>query len=137
MTGRDTEDRLQRLESYLPRIQLRPTAVRSTGQVIQIIGGQTVSSVPCIQYDATDPTLTQVYDPDVDTVYPTGLGNGWLYDQRGLRSRRVLVRNDFSGAAIPAMGGWVYIVGATRSLTVASGDRMGTALTVYTLTWAI
>jgi hypothetical protein len=106
-------------------------------RTVEVIGGQTSGDIACVLYNATDPTLAQSYDPDVDTDYPTGLGNAWLYDYRGQRSRRVLVRHDFSGAPAPLVAGWVYKVRGTRLLTIASGADSGQTLRVYLVTWDI
>lgn len=112
-------------------LQANPTAV------VQVIGGQIVGEVDCIQYEEDDPTLDQLYDPDVDTDYPPGMGRGWLMGANGRRLTRVLIRHDFSGTSSPLIGGWVYVVRGTTTLTVDSGDDEGRTMLAYTITWPI
>lgn len=126
------------------RLQLRghdflrlPAGPISQTQVVQVIGGQTISGVDCIQYQGTDLTLSQLYDPDVDTVYPDGLGRGWLMTDQGQPDQRVLIRNDFTGLAAPMVGGWVYLVRNVTTLVVASGADAGKSMDVYTVTWTV
>jgi hypothetical protein len=131
MTHQATDAREQSLR------WVRTPMPRLTRQVLQIIGGQTINGVDAIEYVADDPTLSAFYDPDVDTVYPSGLGTAWLMDDAGRQARRVLVRHDFAGATAPMIGGWVYLTRGTRVLTVSSGPDAGRTMTTYLVTWAI
>jgi hypothetical protein len=104
------------------RLIIPPLQRIQTTQIVQVIGGQVEDGVDIIQYSLADPTLAKVYDPDVDTTYPAGLGRGWLMDARGHQVERVLVRNDFAGMAMPLVGGWSYIVGRTTTLDLSSSS---------------
>ena len=93
---------------------------------LQIIGGNELASgIPTIQYSATVTPLA-VYDPDVDTVYPTGLGNAWLWVNDEIDSR-VLARNRFAGDQAAWFSGRFLDVTGTEILTYSATD-----MTVYT-----
>lgn len=119
------------------RIIIPPLERVSNKLVVKIIDGNLSGDTASILYYATDPTLSALYDPDVDTSYPTGLGRAWLMDESGQQLQRVLVRHDFSGAQAPLVAGWVYKVRGTRYLTVASGPDAGRTMLVYLVTWDI
>ncbi len=103
--------------------------------ILQIIGGNLQSGVQMIQYvdAASDPSLSATYDPDVDTVYPTGIGNAQLLGTGAVTPPKVLVRHDFAGFTDPLMAGDAYLVSGVRPITIASGGHAGEVLTFYTV----
>lgn len=101
-----------------------PAAVKQ----VWIIGGNALATgQEAIQYAATV-TPAAVYDPDVDTVYPQGLGNAWLYIDGIRQTDRVLVHHDFLGYTQPLLAGRIMGVIGTEILTYS-----GTDMTVYLL----
>lgn len=136
MSTADIQRRMDRLESELIRLRqqvpLRIGAIPSSAVVdrwVQIIGGNPLASgFECIQY-APSVTPLALYDPDVDTAYPTGLGNGWLWED-GERIGRVLVVHDYEGDQTPADSGRPVAVNGTTTLTYGS-DTM----TAYRVHW--
>lgn len=115
---------------------MRPIRVPTRGggsvqpkQSVQIIGGNTVSGIDCIKYASTV-TPGAVYDPDVDAVYPDGLGHAWLYVNGIIQSRRVLVRHNLVASELPMYVGQVWAVLTTTTLTYS-----GTDMTAYVPSW--
>ena len=97
---------------------------------IQIIGGNPMASgIESLQYAATV-TVPQVYDPDVDTSYVQGLGNGWLFIDGIRQPNRVLVRHDFIGDQTPLITGRRVATRGTVTLTYSATD-----MTAYLLDW--
>jgi len=97
---------------------------------IQIIGGNPLASgIEAVQY-AASVTLAQAYDPDVDTAYVAGLGNGWLFRDGIRQPDRVLVRHDFIGDQTPLITGRRVSVSGTVTLTHSATD-----MTVYLIDW--
>lgn len=96
-----------------------PSSEAPAKQSIQIIGGNTVSGIDCIKYASTV-TPGAVYDPDVDAVYPDGLGRGWLWTN-GARTGRVLVRHGFVALPYPMQIGRVLRVAGTASISYDPG----------------
>ncbi len=111
---------------------LRPETQPPGNLFLRIIGGQLQSDVPMIQYALTDPTLTDTYDPEVDTDYPIGLGNAELWGDGELIAT-VLVRHNFPGFPSPLMAGDDYLVNGTMTITIDSGAHEGEVLTFYTV----
>jgi len=106
-------------------------------QRIQIIGGNAMASgIEAIQYAATV-TMPKVYDPDVDTAYVAGLGNGWLFANGIRQPNRVLVRHDFIGDQTPLITGRRVSVSGTVTLTftAAGPPIVTTPMTVYLVDW--
>jgi len=105
---------------------MRPIRVPTRGggsvqpkQSIQIIGGNTVSGIDCIKYASTV-TPAAVYDPDVDTAYPDGLGRGWMW-VNGARSSRVLVRHWLLAWPYPVLPPRLLRVAGTTSISYDPG----------------
>lgn len=89
---------------------------------VRIIGGQTISGVPMIQYAADPFTPPSAYDPDVDVTYVAGIGNAWLFDYLGTPLVRVLLRHNYAGFTDPLGYGETYMVGSQPvNLTTAGG----------------
>lgn len=90
----------------------------------QIIGGNPLSSgIECIQYAASVTPLA-VYDPDVDTAYPNGLGNAWLYIDGILQTNRILVRHSFTGDQSPILSGRIVALNGREILTYSGTDMV-------------
>jgi hypothetical protein len=132
---RDVMLALERIQTQIDRLSARvPVRLGSAvtavvDRWVQIIGGNPLASgFECIQY-APSVTPLALYDPDVDTSYPTGLGNGWLWED-GERIGRVLVVHDYEGDQTPADSGRPVAVNGTTTLTYGS-DTM----TAYRVHW--
>ena len=126
--------RFQRELSMRPiRVPTRGGGATQPKRAVQIIGGQTVSGIDCITYASTV-TPGAVYDPDVDTAYPDGLGRGWLFINGVLQSRRVLVRHAFVGYERPVFASSVWGVLATTSLSYDPGTGP-VSMNAYLLAW--
>jgi len=113
------------------------SAPAASVQRIQIIGGNAMASgIQAIQY-AASVTLAQVYDPDVDTAYISGLGNGWLFIDGIRQANRVLVRHDFIGDQTPLITGRRVAVRGTVALTYTDPGPpiVTTDMTAYLLDW--
>jgi hypothetical protein len=124
-------------------VRMRPiTTVRGGGgatvdpyRVISILGGNTSTignSIEGIVYASTV-TPAAVYDPDVDTAYPDGLGYGILFED-GVDAGNVLVRHSFIGYPTPILAGDLVRVSGTGTITYdpGSGD---VSMTVYLFDW--
>lgn len=96
-----------------------PSSEEQPKLAIQIIGGNTISGIDCIKYASTV-TPAAVYDPDVTTAYPDGLGRGWLWSN-GARIGRVLVRHAFLALPYPMQIGRVLRVAGTASISYDPG----------------
>lgn len=91
---------------------------------LQIIGGNVLSgSIVGIKYAASVTPLA-VYDPDVTTSYPDGLGNAWLYLNGVRQINRVLVRHNFTGYTQPLVSGRVMSTVAKTTLTYSGTDML-------------
>ncbi len=103
---------------------------------LQIIGGNSLGSSgqAGIGYQASL-TLSALYNPDVDVVYPTGLGNAWLWVDGQRQTTRVLVVHDASNYQTPLLAGVRRRVLNTTVLTVASGADAGSTMVAYRHTW--
>jgi hypothetical protein len=75
---------------------------------------------------------TQLYDPVTDTVFPSGLGNAYLYSDGVLQPNKVLVFHNFYGWKAPVLGGFRCGVAGTISLPWDSGSASG-SMTAYLL----
>lgn len=90
---------------------------------IKTIGGNPLaSSLETIQYSATV-TPAAVYDPEVDTVYPTGLGNGYLITD-GVIGNKVLVRHSYAVDPSPLLSGRPVRVNGTEILSYGGTDML-------------
>lgn len=96
-----------------------PSSEAQPKLALQIIGGNTVSGIDCIKYASTV-TPAAVYDPDVDTAYPDGIGRGWLWSN-GVRSRRVLILHGFAGFPYPVQAGRIFRASGTESISYDPG----------------
>ncbi len=100
---------------------IRYGLVRFAGNVkatrVWIIGGNILSTGhEAIQYAATV-TPAALYDPDVTTVYPNGLGNCWVYVGGTRLANRALCRHNFTGYSQPLLAGRIMSVSGVESLT--------------------
>lgn len=99
----DLKRRLAQMEQYLSRIPMRPVPTPAGPLVVQIVNGQLVNSVPCVQYVSAGQLYQgseqsdQLYNPLTATSYIAGLGNGMLYGYGGQPSGLVLVRHNWPG----------------------------------------
>lgn len=132
---RDLQQVVRRLEARSP-VRIAPSSAAEAFQFVQAIGGQTLASGhAAITYAASLASLSQLYNPDVDLVYPTGLGNGWLWTNGARAASRVLIRHNYLGYTAPFLAGRRLRVAGTETLTVASGPDIGATMTAYTVTW--
>ncbi len=121
------ERRVTQIEGRAVRIPLRDLPGPRV-QRVQIIGGNLLTSGhQAIKYAATV-TLTQAYDPDVDTVYDAGLGNAWLFVNGIKQSNRVLVRHSFEGYTQPLLAGRIMSSPGVSAVTFG-----GTTMAAYLL----
>ncbi len=111
------------------RIILRTNLGRVLVRQLWVIGGNTLASGhEAVQY-AADFEPDAVYDPDVDTTYPPGLGNAWLFINGVQQTNRVLFRHKFTGYTQPLLAGRIMGVVGTETLTFDDTD-----MTVYLIT---
>lgn len=128
-------DRIRRLEQELAALRAQvpvrtPRARRERDIWAQIIGGNPLASgIEAIQYAASVTPLA-VYDPDVDTAYPNGLGNAWLFIDGKRQLDRVLVRHNFIGDQTPVLSGRPVQVFGSETLTFS-----GTDMIAYYIAW--
>ncbi len=116
-------------------ILLPGASASASSSFLQIIQGQEIATGQyAINYSASL-TLTQLYDPDVDTTYPSGLGNAWLWTNGARSTGRVLVRHDATDYQFMLLAGVRRRVLGTTTLTVASGIHAGETMTAYRHTW--
>lgn len=86
-------------------------------QVLEIIGGNTLSDGTVgITYNASA-AATAIYNPEIDTSYASGLGNAWLYVNGTRQSLRVVVNHQFAGFPRPLRAGRRLRCNGTDSLT--------------------
>lgn len=98
---------------------LRPTRGGSVPPFrrVVIIGGNTLSGgLVGIKY-ALSVTPLALYDPDIDTSYPDGLGNAWDHLDGIRQANRVLVRHAFTGFTQPLTEGQPMAVVGSVILT--------------------
>lgn len=128
-----TADAVSAVRAAVARIPIIPAMAgggsAAPHRVLEIIGGQTVSGIDCIQY-AASLTLTQAYDPDVDTALPAGLGRAWLWTDGVRGASRVLVRHQFIPWPRPVCQGEALRVAGTLAIPWDSGSAQG-SLTAY------
>lgn len=114
-------DALRRLAAIEQRLRGLPSRWAGGGtpeprRMVWISGGNILATGhEAIQY-AASVTPTAVYDPDVDTAYPVGLGNGWLFVNGVMQLNRVLIRHDFTGYTQPLLAGRIMGVRGTSTL---------------------
>jgi hypothetical protein len=121
---------LARLRSQVVVRPAAPAAADNDETWIEIIGGNALASgYDCIQY-ADSVTPAAVYDPDVDTSYPVGLGNGYLWINGERQADRVLVRHRFSANQVPIEQGRPVQTSGTETLSYS-----GTDMTAYLVYW--
>jgi hypothetical protein len=134
---RELARKVRALEAFTPRIPLRHVMNRGDVLVVKIVGGQTVSGYPMIQYmsDATY-VIDKFYDPEVDTAYLAGLGYGQLYDLNGQPGGLVLVRHNFQADTDPLIAGVPRVVTGSVTLIEPDDDDPDTqprSMTAYTI----
>lgn len=116
-----------------------PPATVVQNKTLVVIGGnaaQIGNSLEGIQYASAPPTLTQAYDPDVDTVYPAGLGRGYLYINGEPQANRVLIRHDFAPYPPPVLVGTLLRPAGTVTLTYdPGGGGAVVTMTAYRFDW--
>lgn len=123
---RNIRDRSRSREVISPRGGAGATTLRT----LRIIGGNLAAlAVEGIGYAETV-TPAAVYDPDVTTVYPLGLGNAWLFIDGVRQPNRVLVRHEWIGDQTPLLSGRMVAVRSTGTLSFG-----GTDMTVYFMSW--
>lgn len=120
---------LARLRAQVP-VRMPPSAVATPVKVVEIIGGQDLGGGYLGIVYAPSVTPAAVYDPDVDTDYPDGLGNAWLWIDGVRQANRVLARHDGETTQYPLAAGHRARVRGTETLTYS-----GTDMTVYTVRW--
>lgn len=120
---------LQRRSMQVPSRTGRSAGAASL-RTLRIIGGNLATlAVEGIGYAETV-TAAAVYDPDVTTVYPLGLGNAWLFVDGVRQPNRVLVRHEWIGDQTPLLSGRMVAVRSTGIITFG-----GTDMTVYFMSW--
>lgn len=134
---RELTRRVKDLETFTPRIPLRHVLNRGDILVVKIVGGQTVSGYPMIQYVAdADFHIDKFYDPASDTVYLTGLGYGQLYDGDGQPGEMVLVRHNFQADTDALIAGIPRkVIGSVTLLEPDDGSATSKSrtMTAYTV----
>ena len=138
---RDLQRRLVDAERRLDRVPARwaQAAVAPSYRTISIIGGNTAQiggSIEGIQYIETLATLTQAYNPNVDTVYPAGLGYGALFVDGVRQPGNVLVRHNFVALGWAVLGSALVRPCGTVSLTYTpGGGGPAIAMSAYIFDW--
>jgi hypothetical protein len=130
-TPLDIEQRLQRLESLIPRVPLRVPVQQSTRFRMTITGGQTVNGLQVVQYAADPFTPDKVYNPLTDTVYIVGLGYGTLYNGNGQSLGTKIVRHNFGAWTGSLLAGITYTVGPPLFLTLLTTSTVGGTFAAY------
>ena len=139
-TAREIAELRQEVIRLKQQVQQRPIIVptRNGGpppeRLLSILGGNLTSiGVDGIRY-APSVTAAAVYDPNVDTVYPNGLGYGQLFIDGVVQNSNVLIRHNFLGYIGPVLRRFLLpVLGAeTLSFTTSGGSPVTTLMTVYT-----
>jgi hypothetical protein len=128
------ERRLAELERQFLKVPSRwPQPVFT--QILRIIGGNLLNGVQQIAYvpDASLSPIPSLYKADVDTSFIDGIGNAWLYDDRGRPEKRVLVRHNCAAYTDPVPIDRTFLAGPTVTLSVTGGPDNGKQMTFYTL----
>lgn len=124
------------------RVQMRPISTARgvqgavTYKTLIVTGGNAAligGGIEGIQYASTV-TPTAVYDPNVDTVYPAGLGNGELYVNGVRQAGKVLIRHNFYGNQWAVLQSAMLRVAGTVTLTYDPGSGP-VPMTCYTFDW--
>jgi len=106
-------------------------------KVVKVIGGNIfgTSGLESVKYAATLPPITELYDANVDVVFPAGMGIGKLYIDGMPSDGNVFIRHDFTGQqmAIPA-GQMVQVMG-TETITVSGGVNDGETMSAFKVYW--
>ena len=111
-----------------------PDTAPAPVKFVKVIGGNLISSsIEAVQYSATI-SITQEYDPNVDTVYPIGLGNGKLYLDGIPQDGNCLIRHNFTGEQMAIQSGRCVAVLGTVSIPV-SGSDPHVDLLAHTVYW--
>lgn len=115
----DMGERLRRMPAALPEQDAtQPQTIRV---VVDVGNGDIIGNdLEGIVY-APSVTPADVYDPNVDTVYPAGLGCGFLYINGELQSGKVLIRHNYAHYPVPLLTGTVLSSPGTTTLTYDPG----------------
>jgi hypothetical protein len=111
-------------------------AASSAYQTLSVLGGNAAligGGIEGIQYASTV-TPAAVYDPDVTTVYPAGLGYGVLFNNGVRQAGNVLIRHDYYGNQWAVLQSALLRVAGTVSLSYDPGTGPVT-MTCYTFDW--
>ena len=143
--GRDranSERQMQEMDARLRQVPAawpEPEAAATEYRTIAIIGGnaaQIGGSIEGIQYIETLATLTQAYNPNVDTVYPAGLGYGVLFVDGVRQPGNVLVRHNFVALGWAVLGSALVRPCGTVSLSYTpGGGGPAIAMSAYIFDW--
>ncbi len=118
----ELEQSLKQVQRDLNRLPLYVPPELPLIRYCKVVLGQTVASVPMIQYAADPLTITTYYDPEIDTAFDAGLGVIDLYNGSGVYVGKVLGRHNDRGFTDPVMAGVGYTVGFPITLTVTLTD---------------
>ena len=135
---RDLQRRLADAHRRLDRVPARWAQGGSapSSRVLVIGGGNAAligSGLEGIQY-ASSFTAAAAYDPNVTTVYPSGLGWGYLFVNGVQKDGKVLIRhNFFPYPACMIAGHPVWTFGTTSVVFTPSGGGAVVNMTAYLL----
>ena len=138
---RDLQRRLVDAERRLDRVPARwaQAAAPPSYRTISIIGGNTAQiggGIEGIQYIETLAALSQAYNPNIDTVYPAGLGYGVLFVDGVRQPGNVLVRHNFVALGWAVLGSALVRPCGTVSLTYTpGGGGPAIAMSAYIFDW--
>jgi hypothetical protein len=127
MTDREMQFLRQSVTELRRELAIRPVRIPPRGGagsaprqlLLSIIGGNDLGSgAQGIKYTPSL-TLPVGYDPDVDAVYPNGMGRAALYVNGVLQPNNVLVRHDFVGWTGPLLAGYLLPVLGTISIVIS------------------
>jgi hypothetical protein len=128
-------DRLRQVPAAWPE----PEAAATEYRTLCVIGGNAAiigGSIEGITYLETLATLTQEYDPNTDTVYPAGLGYGFLFINGVRQAGNVLIRHNFYGNQWAVLGSALLRVCGTETVTYDPGGGAPIiSMTAYTFDW--
>jgi hypothetical protein len=136
----EKERRIRAIEERIALIPSRWARPRASAYTTIVVGGGNAAlignSLDGIQYASGPLTPTSAYDPDVDTVYQTGIGWGYLTVNGVLQPAKVLVRHKYAGYPAPLLAGNLLRPCATETLSYDPGGGGALVpLTVYLWDW--